>query len=106
MKGRKPGFKHSEETKKKIAASMRGKTHSQETKDKIAKALTKEYGFSDDLKAQYKNNKELLKWIEDNAKELDKGTIAMSRITSYSTLFIPYGSSIEDISEGDYRLKK
>jgi len=39
-RGRKPGYKHSEETKNKIRQSLRGASHPQETKDKIRQALT------------------------------------------------------------------
>jgi len=40
LSGRRPGFRHSEETRRKIAAAQRGKPKSKEHVQKISRALT------------------------------------------------------------------
>lgn len=65
--GRKPGYKHSEETKRKISEKLKGRKHAGKRKDNISEGL-KEYHrkreIYEDMVNDYKHLPKAMEWIE------------------------------------------
>ena len=92
-----------QETKDKISASRKGFRHTIETKEKIAKSLRtyfrRKNTLSDELSRMYPKCRD---WINKNKEALNDGSVnSLSRMRSMSYTEYPVGELIEYIAVDD-----